>query len=253
MDCKYGKDRRIRIADRLREERKSKRVTQDKMAEDLLISKPTIISWEKKNGKNKVPSPDQILALCEYFDCDYGYIICEYDSRKHENADIQDQIGLSEQAIELLKWFNKPHNKVQFGTFVDFLDKTITNHKPLSGLMNDVHLYSFEFRFGFLEDIYDIDIDEIKKSFTRIYNSDKLNEWQKYDSFRDSIEWRFSLSDTYYCEDGEYDKNGIIYKIFLHLVDETERRTENQYLYSINKELERIVIDTLDIIPPMDY
>lgn len=46
-----------------------------------------------------------IKAMCEIFNCDTGYLLCEYDERVRSNQDIHDATGLSGQAIDnLARW-----------------------------------------------------------------------------------------------------------------------------------------------------
>lgn len=260
MDCEYGKDRRIRIADRLREERKSKGVTQAKMSTDLLISKPTIIAWESKNGKNKVPSPDQILALCEYFDCDYGYLLCEYDTRYHEKADIQEQTGLSEQAIDVLRKAKVitdgsldvlremltngiitiedfERKKAQAATMtLHIINRFIENCAEISSSLGSIETFrkehDFYNRFHAIEDV--------RRTFDTIYNTNAPDHYDQWLNFLSEVRPLFANGEIK-NEVSEHMITDQIYEIWLGLIDEAEHRTENQYRYAINREWERIV------------
>ena len=43
------------------------------------------------------------VKLCNLFNCDIGHLLGEYETKKHIAADIQNETGLSEKAIDILK------------------------------------------------------------------------------------------------------------------------------------------------------
>ena len=46
-----------------------------------------------------------IKAMCEIFNCDTGYLLCEYDERVSSIQSIQNMTGLSDKAIKnLMRW-----------------------------------------------------------------------------------------------------------------------------------------------------
>ena len=64
----------------------------------------TIGRWENEcNGI--IPSLKDMLSLCEVFDCDLTYLLCEHSTKRLTTNDIQKVIGLSARSIEILsKW-----------------------------------------------------------------------------------------------------------------------------------------------------
>lgn len=70
----------------------------------LLISRQTLTAWEKGDTS---PGINDLSRLCRVFDCDFGYIIGEYEERTRPVTDIRAETGLSPQAIEALKILNK--------------------------------------------------------------------------------------------------------------------------------------------------
>lgn len=96
-----------KIAERLKDERTAKGLTQQELAVRLKYSKPTIIEWERGNGQNRIPNMDTLLELCDLYNCEVGYLLCEYDTKFRRNATIQEETGLSEEAIEALRKMNK--------------------------------------------------------------------------------------------------------------------------------------------------
>lgn len=55
-----------------------------------------------ENGKFGDLRLEHVLALCELFHCDIGYLLCEYDSKTLAAEEITAYTGLSEQAINNL-------------------------------------------------------------------------------------------------------------------------------------------------------
>lgn len=61
----------------------------------------TISAWERGD---RIPDLTSLVKMAELFDCDIGYLLCDFDEKKHITADIKEQTGLSEKAIlSLLK------------------------------------------------------------------------------------------------------------------------------------------------------
>ena len=102
----------VKIGKRIREERKKSKLTQNLLAEKLsdmmidsakdnevYISQNTISDWEK--GK-RLPPLNRMVSLSLIFDCDIGYLLCDYDERKRDLADVREQTGLSADAAERL-------------------------------------------------------------------------------------------------------------------------------------------------------
>lgn len=96
-------------------------------------SRQTIANWEK--GKS-LPCFEDFFKMCDIFDCEYGYLMCEYDCKKRDTADIQKITGLTEDAIEKLSVINKTEIReilitlsmiIEHKDFVDFL-QVIHNH-----------------------------------------------------------------------------------------------------------------------------
>lgn len=91
------------IAARLASERKRNGYTQEELAETNIASKPTIVNWEKSDGKNRIPTLEQLLELCELYDCEVGYILGEYDTRTRAATDIFAETGLTEETVTKLQ------------------------------------------------------------------------------------------------------------------------------------------------------
>lgn len=145
----------VKIGKRIREERKRSKLTQNLLAEKLsdmmiesakdnevYISQNTISDWEK--GK-RLPPLYRMVSLSLIFDCDIGYLLCDYDERKRNLADVREQTGLSAAAAERLC---KIHEKGVYGVtingytpnMVDVLSELITSSRFFP-LMNAISFF----------------------------------------------------------------------------------------------------------------
>lgn len=94
------------IGERIAEERNLWGYTQESLAVALESEKPDtyrnqISKWE--NGK-AVPSTEMVLKMSELFRCDVGYLLCQQDCESHEFTDITEATGLSEEAVNALRY-----------------------------------------------------------------------------------------------------------------------------------------------------
>jgi transcriptional regulator with XRE-family HTH domain len=60
----------------------------------------TVSKWEKGNS---VPSLDNLLKLCELFNCELGYLLGEYEGKTRKTTDLHDATGLDLPAVEELQ------------------------------------------------------------------------------------------------------------------------------------------------------
>lgn len=123
----YTLDKKIRIADRLKEERTAKGLTQDGLSLKISASKSTIVSWEKRNGINIVPSMENLIELAEFYNCDVAYLLCDIDTRRNTNPDIIKETGLSEKSIEILRdGVRNPNTYTEVNVYRSELSKEIS-------------------------------------------------------------------------------------------------------------------------------
>lgn len=92
-----------KIGQRIKKARELAGLSQGELGEKISYGYQMIGKWER--GETR-PSLDSLFSLCDVFNCEIGYLLCEYDSKKREFADIQAVTGLSERAIEILSDFN---------------------------------------------------------------------------------------------------------------------------------------------------
>lgn len=102
LKMKYDFDK---IGKRLQKERKEQKMSQDDLMERLkkegvYIGRNKLSAIE--NGKADISGFDLnfLFKLCIIFNCDIGYLLCEYDTKHHVTADICENTGLSENAVE---------------------------------------------------------------------------------------------------------------------------------------------------------
>lgn len=101
---KYDTDKnRLLIGERIKQQRIAAGYkTQSDFAIALGLSyesRQTVGSWEQ--GKY-IPKLDTLLKMCELFDCEIGFLLCEYDCKTREETDISAATGLSEKSIRRL-------------------------------------------------------------------------------------------------------------------------------------------------------
>lgn len=99
--------RQVEIGKRIASERKRLGWSQTKLGDkitqslglDKEIAQTTILSWEK--GQSNI-GLDRILAMSKLFKCDCGYLLCDYNERTHDSAEIHEATGLSDKSINYL-------------------------------------------------------------------------------------------------------------------------------------------------------
>lgn len=110
-------DRKSKIGKRIKAERKAKKLSQPELAKKMsaainhgpiypeAVAQNTISEWE--NGK-RIPPIEMLACLAEIFECDVGYLLCDYDRSSADAATVMELTGLSGRAadnlVELNKW-----------------------------------------------------------------------------------------------------------------------------------------------------
>ena len=94
--------RQERIAQRIKQEREALDLTKAGLAEHLNVNRNTITTWERQDEKGRIPPLDDLLHMCELFQCEHGYLLCEYDCKTRVATNIHTETGLSEGAIQIL-------------------------------------------------------------------------------------------------------------------------------------------------------
>lgn len=131
-----------KIGKRIRSERqKAGYTSQEKFAENFFLSnssRQTVGKWE--NGKS-LPNIDNLLIMCDLFHCQLGYLLCEYDCKTGENTNIRKVTGLSEEAINKLKFIK---SQPDISDITKALNRII-EHPAFINLLKDIHLHNLTY------------------------------------------------------------------------------------------------------------
>lgn len=77
------------------------------MGNELNCSRQLVASWEvgwKDEGlyPQHLPQTDHLVKLCSLYDCDPGYLLCEYDEQHKTHFDVSSVTGLTPTASSIL-------------------------------------------------------------------------------------------------------------------------------------------------------
>ena len=107
-----------RIGERIKQEREELKLDQIELGEQLGISRQTVSNWERGRA---YPSVDDMGRLCGIFNCEIGYLLCEYDCKTKESADVCAVTGLSEEAVNMLIKLNTNEEDALILTVLSYL------------------------------------------------------------------------------------------------------------------------------------
>lgn len=102
---KYKFDtKKIKI--RLKELRRSKKLTQAKFAEMINrgtgTSRTAVTTWENVNNET-LPDIQTLMDICNVFDCDFEYLFGKSDIKSQDHQTISNVLHISEESINTLK------------------------------------------------------------------------------------------------------------------------------------------------------
>ena len=126
---KEEKQRVQKIKERLRELRKEKSqkqgktYTQDNLAEEIFVDRSDISRWENPKNDTLPDGMKYYERLADVYGVSIDYILCRDNARNITNGKITQLTGLSEHAIELLKFLKSKSGKgdgvMSFGPEID--------------------------------------------------------------------------------------------------------------------------------------
>lgn len=97
-------NRKAEIGRRIKKEREALGIKPKEFLKRIYKSEQstkTLTSWERGE---RLPDLDSLVLMAtEVFDCDIGYLLCDYDEHKRDTADIVEVTGLSEPAADYLR------------------------------------------------------------------------------------------------------------------------------------------------------
>lgn len=82
----------------------------------------------RKNGT--IPPLEVLCRMCELLNCELGYLLCEYDCKTRENADIQKETKLNEKTIERIK------NNLPFRQLIEYMSKGLIPYDSDNNIKN---------------------------------------------------------------------------------------------------------------------
>ena len=108
LDLEQRKDL---IGKRIRYERKTLGLSQERFSEELDRERALIGRWERGE---RLPSLEDLINMCELFNCEVGYLLCEegYENKTRKVTDICNSTGLSEESVNLLIEDKKTMDKI---------------------------------------------------------------------------------------------------------------------------------------------
>ena len=146
-----------KIGERIKHEREKLSFSQEELGEKVFVSRQLLSKWEKEKA---CPTLENLTALCNIFDCEIGYLLCEYNCKTREATDIQSETGLSEKAILVLSRLKYSHWNESVGSL-----NRIFEHKDFYELLKVIHSHVMNFNRNWLR------IDQEKEK----YIADALN------------------------------------------------------------------------------
>lgn len=90
-----------KIGERVRHEREVAGMTMEALAAEIGTTRQTISRWERGDGVEI--TLNMLVRLCNIFNCEMGYLLCEYDCKTRAATDIQRETGLSQTALEFMQ------------------------------------------------------------------------------------------------------------------------------------------------------
>ena len=143
-----------RIAKRLHDERKTHGYNQEELGNKIGCSRQRVASWEvgwndEKSYPKHLPEIDHLVKLCSLYECEPGYLLCEYDEKRRTLTDVSNTTGLYPASISILqeiledglphaKAFNLPSFETAELAFANYLISNISrfNEALLSSVLS---------------------------------------------------------------------------------------------------------------------
>ena len=98
-ECKYPI-----FAERIKKQAKEKGFTQERLAEKVNCSLPTIKKWYVGDA---CPDVYTLVELSKILDCNVGYLTGETDHKTYDNKFICENTGLLEKVVDYIRSLNK--------------------------------------------------------------------------------------------------------------------------------------------------
>lgn len=122
------------FAQRLKNLRQEKKISQTELASALNISNRTISMYEQGNSE---PNVEILFKIADYFNVTADYLIGRTSCKNIENQSLSDFLGIDEKTIETLFLLSATTYKY---SKLDYLE-AIIQHPQFPGLLNQIHSY----------------------------------------------------------------------------------------------------------------
>ena len=124
----------------IKSEREKHGWSQKKLGDKLHISAKQISIYES----GKLPPLDNLLALCEHFNCELGYLLGESDYSKGTKleTEIYKTIGLDKESLKILSYITSTDSRFHFGYEAEkfrFLLNTLITSKNFISFMDSLY------------------------------------------------------------------------------------------------------------------
>lgn len=190
----FFESRARQVGERIKRERKRASLTQEELLEKVYLSKSSVASLRAWERGERLPDTDTLARMCEVFDCDFGYLICDYDEHDYSTHKICEATGLSENAIMCLYDMRKYNQKTwysdmlsaiiehpEFGSMLSFMLHLVQAGEKEAPILNNDHSENVKLR-----DVYQTKITnllfEIITDIAPAFEEREDNRWM-YDLF----------------------------------------------------------------------
>lgn len=122
------------FAQRLKDLRQEKKISQTELASALNISNRTISMYEQGNSE---PNVEILSKIAGYFNVTADYLIGRTSCKNIENQSLSDTLGIDEKTIEILRLLSASTYKY---SSLDYLE-AIIQHPQFPALLNKINNY----------------------------------------------------------------------------------------------------------------
>lgn len=167
----------------IRAEREKLGWSQKELGTMLHISSKQISIYES----GTLPPIDNLLSLCNFFDCELGYLLGEkdYSNKTKFETEIYENIGLNRESIKALEYITSPNSRFHFGyeaeTFRKLLNTFITSKSFITFMES---LYTLEKKY--------LAVEELETILTSSFSTNILNE--AYNIYTQNIDYEHDSS-----------------------------------------------------------
>ncbi len=116
-----------KIGERVYTERKKNKKSQLELSGEIGLARQTLSKLERGECVNI--GLDTLLKLCNIFNCEIGYLLCEYDCKTRAATDIVKETGLSEKSIAILNRFSSDKQNAFHKERAKFISSLIEDEK----------------------------------------------------------------------------------------------------------------------------